>query len=220
MTVSCSLDDKPLTDDQTSLSKSDFPDLAKSSNYGMEVLSEPFDKKIYRHNLILSNLPSSLVNVDFNQGTLHEYNWTHFRFYEFPISNSNKSLGVYQVQNSLHYFLWSMNSENYTTYDLNGKVTSVTNLSKGRIVGSSDFGFIFNVNESFANMTTNSICDCHGEDSLCNHKYDKMENCHQYDYNECQVCAEDVCDQDSRCVDARTWTGPAWVVGKKLACLI
>jgi hypothetical protein len=87
------------------------------------------------------------------------YSGTHFRFYEFPIENSNKSLGVYQVQNSVHYFLWSVDFTSHTTYDLDGKTNSVINLKEGRMIGSVDFGFIDDVNLAINNISTKSTCD-------------------------------------------------------------
>lgn len=189
----------------------DEDDYLKMESIDFEIEDENYEMII--NDLSRVNLPISIL--DFNLAKVHSYNFTHIELYEIPFKNTGKSYGAYVFQGEIYSFVFLNENDNLIVEDFNQRRLVLIEFSDDKIIDVQDQGgFISDVQVVFSS----SQCDCHGTDSLCNHKYDRMENCAKYDYKECLICAEDVCDQDVRCVYARTWTGPAYVLGVMAAC--
>lgn len=105
--------------------------------------------------------------------------------------DQNKAYGAYIYQGKIYSFIFFEENNNLIVEDFNQKTLISVQFSDDRIKSVNELGFI----EDFQIVFPSSQCDCHGTDSLCNHQYDRMQNCAEYDYEECLICADDVCDR-------------------------
>ena len=212
----CSQDESPVenfdkTNDAINLQKS------ATSDEGIEVIQQSLSENTEIYNLLTNKITIDTELLDMSKAVVNEYTFNHFYFVMIPYKNKSSHYGSLIAKSDILEFNVEENKNTLTLKDFSNETLFKVQKSNFHV---DDFGLINQFNSSFGNLTTESICDCHGEESLCNHKYDRMENCGKYDYKECMVCGNDVCDQDYRCDNARTWTGPAFVIGLMATCLI
>ena len=183
----------------------------------LKVETTDFRIKDENYEMIIADLERVEIStpiLDFNLAKVYSYNFTHIKLYEIPFKNAEKSYGAYVFQGKIYSFVFLNENNNLIVEDFNQRKLILIEFSDDTITDIDDQGgFISDVQVAFSS----SQCDCHGTDSLCNHRYDRMENCSKYDYKECMICADDVCDQDVRCRYARTWTGHFYVLGAAVA---
>ena len=185
---------------------------------GMSMETLPFNDRDEDYELIKRNFITGEHLIDLTKANVTIYNWTHVKLYSFPLKDSNKTMAICELGNRTYSFFYEKTGESLVYRNRELQIIHDLRFNDGMITDVIDGGFNAGIKDSFP-PEPSSICDCHGEDSECNHKYDRMENCHRFSYKECLSCGEDVCDQDIKCVQARSLSGPAWNFGLLMACL-
>ena len=171
--------------------------------------------------LVRNSININIELLDFSEAKLYLNRWSHYELVSIPFKeNRNTYYGASIVGNSISSYLMLDNSGFYSFKNFNDEVLLTIDLSSEEGSDINDSGFIHQIQDDFNGNTSNSVCDCHNEDSLENHQFDRMDNCGKYDYDKCMTCAEDVCDQDTKCRYGRTWTGPAYVISVMLHCAL
>jgi len=193
-------------------------ELKSITNDYMNVTETLFTDSDKNYNLIINN--SNINLLELKKAKKYSYNWSKILLYEIPYKNTNEILAIFINNGEFYKFIYTLENNYLTLLKNNKTIFSLKYNNKGVLSEITDNGFNNGMINSFPVYQVNSVCDCHGVDSCENHQYDRMENCGQYSYSECLVCGNDVCDQDIRCDLARTWTGPAFVLGLMAACAI
>ncbi len=188
---------------------------------GMIYYEYPLSKYANKEELVNKSINVDLNLLAIDSAKIYKYNWTYFDVVSIPFKNeTNRFWYAYIHDSKIFSFLVTSNDLEIELTDTeDNKTIFNANFNNGYGIVD-DNGFLAEFEDIFEDTATSSICDCHGVDSSINHQYDKMEDCGQYSYQECMLCGNDVCDQDYRCDNARTWTGPAFVVGLMATCAL
>ncbi len=191
----------------------------KSTNQEfMEMNSTPLTSEDENYQLVIDSSNSFGLSLNLNDAIIVEYNWTPIRLYRISSVESNTFISSFVIGGVVKSYKEISNEYNISYYNNANELLFTAEFAEDLISNPIDSGMIGDLGGAFDN-TTMSVCDCHDEESSENHRFDRMENCHQYDYKTCLSCGQDVCTQDIRCDMARLVAGPAYAAGLMMACL-
>ena len=191
----------------------------KMSKDEMEMTVDPFNDKDKNYTIVYEEIKDYEKELSFLTATVTTYNFTHVRVYEFPnIKDVTQKTAVITLIDKSYLLFYKEEKNTLTVTNKKGiKIFTADLKSQGK--NYIDSGLVYDLQNTFVGIPY-SKCDCHGEESSCNHKFDRMENCAKYKFSKCYACGNDVCTQDNRCDIARSLTGPAWTLGLIAACSV
>jgi len=190
-----------------------------NSTETMEISTVEFNSKNRYFSDVINNILVERTELIIDEAVVVNNSWSPYSLIAIPYKNNpNKFYSFYGNHSLSKPFIVEGTLEEVYITSVEGKrIGQILNKRSDKIFN--DFGFSDLIQDNLQPVT-NSICDCHGVDSCENHQYDRMQNCGVYDFDECMTCAEDVCDQDTKCRYGRTWTGPLYVISVAVHCAI
>lgn len=204
--------------DNNSIASTENSELYKRDGSHMAIDSTDFEYKDKNYSTITRILTDSLNRYDIATGVRYTFNYTPINLYTFEskVSTNNK-LNIITDNGRLLVFK-TMRVGSYLHF-INSTGVESFRYNTERVTDFIDSGFLDQIRVTFPPQT-NSICDCHGEESRNNHRFDRMENCGNYNFATCYYCGHDVCTQDIRCDIYRNLTGPAFTIALIATCRI
>lgn len=184
-----------------------------------------FSKKSRHYDSAFSKIDINLSLLNLEEAQVVTNNWSPFKIVAIPFKDNPKKYYTFYSNHKLsEAFIVEGDMDNVTIHDTKGNSLGQTRRINGKHT-LIDNGFVNIIKETAKpidspNLKLSSDCDCHGENSCENHQYDRMQNCGVYDFDQCMTCAEDVCDQDTKCRYGRTWTGPLYVISVAAHCIL
>lgn len=204
--------------DNNSIANTENSELYKRDGSHMAIDSTDFEYKDKNYSTITRILTDSLNRYDIETGVRYTFNYTPINLYTFESKiSANNKLNIITDNGRLLVFK-TLRVGNFL-YFINSAGVESFRYNTERVTDFTDSGFLDQISVTFPPQT-NSICDCHGEESKKNHRFDRMENCGKYDFNTCYWCGHDTCNQDTKCDIGRAVSGPAFYISLIAVCRI
>ncbi len=183
----------------------------------MEIITLDFDKSNEFYESVYENIDLKLFDLNKESAIVVVNSWSPYKLIAVPFKNlTNKYYCFYSNHSLSKPFLVEGTNKNVVITNTKGlKIGSISNNLDKSVLN--DDGFLQIIQDTQSNLQR-GICDCHQVDSCEFHQYDRDTNCGIYDFEECMRCAEDICDQDTKCRYGRTWTGPLYVISVAVHC--